>query len=161
MIHFRYFWMIPVLALTCVSCATKPSGEDDGSADMADSTEAPRRANLPSYNSTGVAHGALEAIVFPDAEWKVPASEQAKIKAAATLLKVRAQRVVLAGGAQVSSPEYARQLGQQRAMAVREKLIDQGIPPNKITVVSYGLDLPGKSGDRVEFGIVPTGETAF
>jgi peptidoglycan-associated lipoprotein len=87
--------------------------------------------------------------------------EQAKIKAAATLLKVRAQRVVLAGGAQVSSPEYARQLGQQRAMAVREALIDQGIPPNKITVVSYGLDLPGKGGDRVEFGIVPTGETAF
>jgi hypothetical protein len=27
--------------------------------------------------------------------------------------------------------------------------------------VSYGLDLPGKGGDRVEFGTVPTGEKAF
>jgi outer membrane protein OmpA-like peptidoglycan-associated protein len=46
-------------------------------------------------------------------------------------------------------------------LAVKAALMKQGIPANQIVTVSYGLDLPGKGGDRVEFGTVPTGEKAF
>ncbi len=74
-------------------------------------------------------------------------------------MKVRAERVIVAGGADTSNAEYARQLGQQRALAVMEALTDEGIPANKIMTVSFGRDLPGKGGDRVEFGFVPTGES--
>jgi peptidoglycan-associated lipoprotein len=161
MIPLRYLLMIPVLALGCVNCAGHRTDGGTEEEDLADTPESPRRANLPAYTSAEVQRGKLEGIVFPDGAWQVPVSEKGKIRIAATWLKVRAERVILAGGAGVSSPEYARQLGQQRAMAVRDALVDEGIPANRITTMSYGADLPGKGGDRVELGLVPTGEKPF
>jgi peptidoglycan-associated lipoprotein len=108
-----------------------------------------------------VTRGRLEGIDFEDTFWEIPELQKEKVKAVATYLKVRAERVIVAGGAAVGSAEYARQLGQQRALAVKAALMKQGIPANQIVTVSYGLDLPGKGGDRVEFGTVPTGEKAF
>ena len=84
-----------------------------------------------------------------------------KIKAVATYLKVNAERVIVAGGAEVAGAEYARQLGQERALTVKAALIKAGIPANKIMTMSYGGDLPGKGGNRVEFGTLPTGEKAL
>ena len=132
--------MVPVLGLGCVSCAGSRTAGEAGEEDLAGTAEAPRRANLPAYTSAEVLRSKLEGIVFPDAVWQVQASEKGKIKAAATWLKVRAERVILAGGAEVTSPEYARQLGQQRAMAVRDALIDEGIPANRITRISAVID---------------------
>lgn len=156
--------LLPVMALGCTSCAGLGAGGDedaDGEDGAAAAGEAPRRATLPSYTSAGVARGRLEGIEFGDTVWKVPAGQKSRVKEVATYLKVRAERVIVAGGADVTSAEYARQLGQQRALAVKEALIREGIPANRIVTVSYGLDLPGKGGDRVEFGVVPTGEKEF
>jgi peptidoglycan-associated lipoprotein len=121
----------------------------------------PRRAELPAYAGPGsgrVERGKMEGIDFGDVTWAIPDSEKDKVKAVATYMKVSAERVILAGGADVGSAEYARQLGQQRALAVKEALIHHGIPANRIITVSYGTDLPGKGGDRVEFGFIRTGE---
>lgn len=120
-----------------------------------------RRANLPSYSSPAVTRGHLEGIDFAGSAWELPSGQKRKVQAVATYLKVRAERVIVAGGAQVPSPEYARQLGQQRAQSVKQALMKDGIPANRIVTMSYGLELPGKGGDRVEFGTVPTGEKAF
>lgn len=155
--RFCYLLLIPVLALGFSGCAATGTGAENEEADGG----SPHRAALPSYTSAEVTRGKLEGVSFDDASWEIPSSEEQKVEAAATYLKVRAERVIVAGGAQVTSPEYARQLGQQRAQAVKEALMDEGIPANKITTVSFGLDLPGKGGDRVEFGVVPTGEKAF
>ena len=153
--------MIPVMALGCVSCAgSGAAGEEDEEA-AATMGETQRRANLPSYSSPGVTRGQLEGIDFGDAAWELPPGQKDKVKAVSTYLKVRAERVIVAGGAQVTSAEYARQLGQQRALAVKQALMKEGIPANRIVTMSYGLDLPGKGGDRVEFGTVPTGEKDF
>ena len=147
---------LPVMAGALVSCASSEmaSGEEDETA--IGMGEAPRRAVLPSYLSPEVTRGRLEGIHFGDSVWEIPELHKEKVKAVATYLKVRAERVI-----EVGSAEYARQLGQQRALTVKAALMKQGIPANQIVTVSYGLDLPGKGGDRVEFGTVPTGEKAF
>jgi peptidoglycan-associated lipoprotein len=150
---------LPVVALTLASCSSTASVEEGG--ENAGGTDSPRRATWPAYTSPDVKRGRMEGIVFGDAEWQVPKSERAQVKAVATSMKVRAERVIIAGGADVTSLEYARQLGQQRALAVKEALQDEGIPANKMVTVSFGRDLPGKGGDRVEFGFVPTGEAPF
>ena len=152
---------LPVLAGALLSCASNEvasGGEDETAPGMG---EAPRRAVLPSYLSPEVTRGRLEGIDFGDTVWEIPELQKEKVKAVALYLKVRAERVIVAGGAEVGSAEYARQLGQQRALAVKAALMKEGIPANQIVTVSYGLDLPGKGGDRVEFGTVPTGEKAF
>ena len=151
--------LIPLMALGWVGCAG--SGAGNGREETAGMGEAPHRSTMPAYTSAGVMRGQLEGIEFGDTVWQVPASQKERVKAVATYLKVGAARVIVAGGAEVSSAEYARQLGQQRALAVKHALIGEGIPANQITTVSYGLDLPGKGRDRVEFGVVPTGEKAF
>ena len=154
--------MMPaLLALGCASCAGSGAASGEDGEESPGMGEALRRASLPSYTGAGVTRGRLEGIDFKDAVWEVPAGERAKVQSVATYLKVRAERVIVAGGADVTSAEYARQLGQQRALAVKEALISEGIPANRIVTMSYGLDLPGKGGDRVEFGTVPTGEKAF
>ena len=153
--------MIQAMALGGVSCAgPKAAGDEEGEAGAA-MGETQRRANLPSFSSPGVTRGQLEGIDFGNAAWEVPAGQKDKVKAVATYLKVRAERIIIAGGAEVTSAEYARQLGQQRALAVKAALMKEGIPANRIVTMSYGLDLPGPGGDRVEFAVVPTGEKEF
>jgi peptidoglycan-associated lipoprotein len=144
--------------VSCAGSGAEGLDEEEGAGGMG---EAPHRAVLPSYLSAEVTRGQLEGVDFGDTVWEIPASQEGKVKAVATYLKVRAERVIVAGGAEVGSAEYARQLGQQRALAVKAALMKQGIPANQIVTVSYGLDLPGKGGDRVEFGTVPTGEKTF
>ena len=153
--YFR-FCMIPLAAVAMTGCASTEG--EEGNDESTGMVEAPRRAALPSYMAAEVRRGKLEGIDFGDSSWEIPSDELSKIKAVATYLKVNAERVIVAGGARVTSPEYARQLGQERALAVKAVLIKEGIPANKIVTMSYGGDLPGKGGDRVEFGTVPTGE---
>jgi peptidoglycan-associated lipoprotein len=42
--------------------------------------------------------------------------------------------------------EYNRSLGERRALAVREELINQGIAPGRIDTISYGFDRPIDTG---------------
>ena len=140
------------------SCATKGGQAEEEMEAGGTMRETQRRADLPSYLSAGVKRGGFEGIAFGDAAWEILPGEREKLKVLAMHLKVTGERVIVAGGAQVTSAEYARQLGQQRALAVRQALMKEGIPGSRIVTVSFGLDLPGKGGDRVEFGTVPTGE---
>lgn len=153
-------WMVAALAAGLLpGCAGLGNDFGEGESGV-DSSGIPRRPSLPSYTSRGILRQQLEPVEFGDTAWEIPDSEKPKIKAAAKALRTQEQRVILAGGAVVTSPEYARQLGQQRAEAVRQALVLEGIPASRIITVSYGGDLPGGSGDRVEFGLVPTGETS-
>lgn len=159
----RFPALLPVIVaaslLSGTGCGSLPwSKTGDEDAESAAMGGTPRRAESPAYGSSRVERGKMEGIDFGDLTWAVPEAEMDKIKAVATYMKVSAERVILAGGADVSSAEYARQLGQQRALAVKEALIRHGIPANRIITVSYGLDLPGQGGDRVEFGFIRTGE---
>lgn len=148
--------LLPLMALGCASCASTDPALEDG--ENAGSAEALRRATWPPYTSGRVQRGQLDGISFEGTQWELTKPQRAGVRAVAKALEVRAERVIVAGGASAASAEYARQLGQQRALAVMEALIEAGIPANKIMTVSFGRDLPGRGGDRVEFGSVPTGE---
>lgn len=153
--------MLAAALFGCAGCASMHGPLEDEDPESSQMGGTPRRAELPAYSGPGsarVERGKMEGIFFGDVTWEIPESEMDKIKAVATYMKVSAERVILAGGAEVTNAEYARQLGQQRAIAVKNALIRDGIPANKIITASYGLDLPGKGGDRVEFGFIRTGE---
>ncbi|MES2706153.1 MAG: OmpA family protein [Verrucomicrobiota bacterium] len=163
----RFSVTIPaLLAVALFGCAGCGSLQDPAAGEEEDAESSlmggtPRRAEVPSFTGPGssrVQRGKMPGIDFGDVIWEIPESEKEKIKAVAAYLKGSAERVILAGGAVVTNAEYARQLGQQRAIAVKNALIREGIPANTIITVSYGLDLPGRGGDRVEFGFIPTGE---
>jgi outer membrane protein OmpA-like peptidoglycan-associated protein len=147
--------LLSLLALGSAGCAI--TGPADDSEDPG-SGETPRRAAWPAYTSAGVKRGLSEGVSFAGNQWELTRVQRTTVKSVATVLKVRAERVIVAGGSSAPNAEYARQLGQQRALAVMEALIEEGIPANKIMTVSFGRDLPGRGGDRVEFGFVPTGE---
>ena len=159
MMRYFSFFMIPLTAVGLIGCASTEGPEDEQ--EMGGMVEAPRRASWPSYAAPEVSRGKLGGIDFEDSSWEIPPGERMKIKAVATYLKVNAERVIVAGGAEVTGAEYARQLGQERALTVKAALIKAGSPANKIMTMSYGGDLPGKGGNRVEFGTLPTGEKAL
>jgi peptidoglycan-associated lipoprotein len=59
--------------------------------------------------------------------------------------------------------EYNRGLGERRALAVRQALINAGMPAGRIQTVSFGEEMPADSGSseaawaknrRAEFGVV-------
>lgn len=135
-------------------------GDFEDSSSGAETAGSPRRGeDLPSFYGPGasrVKRGQFPPVVFKEGGWEVPDSETPKIKAVAAYLRSSAERVILAGGAGVDDPEYARQLGQQRALAVQRALVKQGIPVSTILTASYGQDLPGRGRDRVEFGFILT-----
>ena len=88
---------LPVLAGALLSCASNEvasGGEDETAPGMG---EAPRRAVLPSYLSPEVTRGRLEGIDFGDTVWEIPELQKEKVKAVALYLKVRAERVIVAG----------------------------------------------------------------
>ncbi|MDB6133598.1 MAG: Peptidoglycan-associated protein [Verrucomicrobiales bacterium] len=159
----RFPLMLPaVLAATLLGgtgCGFFKDPSEEGGEDSVLMNGTPRRAELPAYNGSRVQRGKMPGIEFSDTAWEVSITEKEKIKAVATYLKVNAERVILAGGASVPNAEYARQLGQQRALSVKNALMREGIPGTKIITVSFGTDLPGPGGDRVEFGFVHTGGT--
>jgi len=68
------------------------------------------------------------------------------------------ERVLIAAGARALSPEYARQVSDQRARNVRKALISAGVPASKIQTVSFGEDAAAITGGGVSFALIGTGE---
>jgi hypothetical protein len=66
------------------------------------------------------------------------------------------ERLVLAGvGADQSSPEWNRVLGERRAIEVRDALRRAGLDPSRVHTASSGSDVIGNGGGgRVEIGVI-------
>lgn len=75
-------------------------------------------------------------------------SERSKIDAVANVLKSKPQTKVQIEGHcdERGTEEYNRSLGERRALAVREYLINTGIEANRIFTISYGEDRPADPG---------------
>ena len=119
----------------------------------------PRRIDAPALigpESSRVRTGILPPIRFDRDSHLIskPATEQ--LRETATWLKGHPERVVIAGGAATGDPEYSRQLAESRAIAVRDFLLNRGVPAGRMVTTSYGADGP-VPGDSVVFGIVSTG----
>ena len=78
----------------------------------------------------------------------VPQGELGKIDAVADHLKSRSERVVVVEGNcdERGSNEYNMTLGEQRAVVVRNYLVQNGIASNRIQTRSYGEEKPAVDG---------------
>ena len=74
----------------------------------------------------------------------VKPGEQSKISAVADYLKANGMDAVEIEGHcdERGTEEYNRSLGERRALALREQLINLGIDPNRVDTISYGKDRP-------------------
>lgn len=74
----------------------------------------------------------------------IKGSEKSKIEAVAAYLKQNGSAAVKVEGNcdERGTEEYNRALGERRALAIREYLINSGITPTTVDTVSYGEDKP-------------------
>ena len=97
----------------------------------------------------------------------VPSGELGKIDAVSQHLNSHSERVVVVEGNcdERGSNEYNMSLGEQRAIIIRNYLVQGGIAPNRIQTRSYGEERPAAEGHdesawsmnrRGEFGIYDT-----
>ena len=146
----RLFLLLSV-ALTA-GCASWSGG--GGGDEVAEMEAAATRPPLPGGDKAR--RGEFPAVPFADTSWALSPEAQQSVKEMAKALRQRLETVVLTGGASVSPPEYARQLGQLRAAEVRRLLLAHGIPEARVVAAGYGQDLSGRGDlDRVEVSLAP------
>lgn len=83
----------------------------------------------------------------------VPQAELGKIEAVSSHLSDNANRVVIVAGHcdERGSDEYNMSLGENRAIIVRNYLVENGIAADRIETRSYGKERPAVVGDGEEF----------
>jgi peptidoglycan-associated lipoprotein len=89
-----------------------------------------------------------DTVYFDFDRYNVKPGELPKVKTVADYLKRQPQFKVLIEGHcdERGTPEYNRALGERRALAVRESLIQLGLSGDRIQSVSYGEDRPADPG---------------
>lgn len=87
-------------------------------------------------------------IYFDYKQSSVPASGLNMLQLHAQYLAANPQMTVTVEGHtdSVAPPAYNKRLGMQRAQAVAEMLVNMGVSPQQINIVSYGEERPLKSG---------------
>ncbi len=162
MLIFRLHRLLPpAAAILLAGCGLLKGPLGDESDDLSGTQTQPMRQETPSLLGPGserVQSGNFPVIHFDGDNWKVPASEQSKVKSIAKWFAGHPERVLISAGAQSLSPEYSRQLSDLRAQTVRKALIAAGVPETRILTVSFGEDSPAVTGGGVAFSIVRTGE---
>ena len=85
-----------------------------------------------------------ETVYFDYDSSTINASEKSKIETVAGYLKSHSSAAVKVEGNcdERGTEEYNRALGERRALAIREYLINSGITPATVDTVSYGEDKP-------------------
>ena len=127
-------------------------------------TQTPAGANLPGNPWEQPSRAGLEGMT-PDREAlknytvyfefdrsAVRQSEQPKVQAVAGVLKAQPDTKLQIEGHcdERGTEEYNRSLGERRALALREFLINLGIDGNRIYTVSFGEDKPAVPGHNEE-----------
>jgi len=94
------------------------------------------------YNHNGSSHG-MKNIYFGVDQYRISADKLPKIIGNANILKKNNQRVRIEGHCDASgTDEYNYALGLKRAKSAKEALINRGVSPSNITMVSMGESAP-------------------
>ena len=132
--------------------ATQGVETDQSQVQDADTTSlADATGNLPFDQDANYARCtdvAFPPVYFGFAASNLAQGEMAKIEAVAEHLKGRANRVVIVEGNcdERGSNEYNLSLGELRAIAVRDYLVQLGVDVARIQVKSYGEEKPAVDG---------------
>jgi peptidoglycan-associated lipoprotein len=109
-----------------------------------------QKSNQTSRPEGAEDRGALasETLYFDLDKASVKASERSKVERVAAYLKAdgKANLRVEGNADERGTEEYNRSLGERRALAVREYLVNLGIAPERVTTLSFGEDKPANPG---------------
>lgn len=85
-----------------------------------------------------------DTVYFDYDKSAIKSAEYAKVGAVAEYLKSNSTEDLVVEGHcdERGTEEYNRALGERRALAIRERLVNLGVPANRITTISYGKDRP-------------------
>ena len=173
-LNSRSLILIAVLAVGFAGCATQPritkipkgGGAKNGSDQYASGTS-PLSSDSGGLGTRDLAGGvpladpgtfenmtedpsALQAytVHFDYDSSTVKSGDESKLGAVAEQLKSRSGTAVRIAGHcdERGTEEYNRSLGERRALALRDKLLELGIDPKRIDTRSYGEDKPVDPG---------------
>lgn len=153
------FMMLFLLCLMSAGCAKKPAATTAG-ADGAAMTEEMGQGMQPGLDESALGESAygeeamggaalasvpgLEKIHFDFDQYTLSAEAQAILVNNADYLKANPdQKVRIEGHCdERGSDEYNLALGQRRAMAAKNFMVSLGIAPERLSVISYGEEMP-------------------
>jgi peptidoglycan-associated lipoprotein len=156
--------IVPVLAFS--ACNKKKSDQFAGvDGDFVTSTPLGERfEGGANFFSESVSKGQFSPVYFSFDSYAVEPGESVKLQQVATALRDSSSRMIVAGFTdERGTQEYNRGLGERRAQAVRQALIDAGVASDRIQTVSFGSEMPADPASteaawalnrRAEFGIV-------
>lgn len=133
-------------------------------ADYVNGSPLPDRTEGTSFTSSNVDRSRFKPVHFSYDSYAIEPNETAELDAVADFLKGGSNSIIVAGFTdERGTAEYNRGLGERRAAAVRQYLIQHGANGAKIQTVSFGADLPADPASneaawaknrRAEFGVV-------
>lgn len=162
---FRYT-LLAALLLSFSSCALfkkkpKTAGIDG---DFVNGTPLPERQEGVSFTSDNVDKSKFSSVLFSFDSYAIESSERPKLDQVAEFMKSGSKTVIIAGFTdERGTPEYNRGLGERRAQAARQYLMERGADVGKLQTVSFGAEMPADPGSsesawaknrRAEFGVV-------
>jgi len=165
----RLFSLAAILLATlslagCVKGKKGAGGHGSADGDYVNGTPLPDRQEGVSFLGSNVDRSKFKPVYFGFDSYTISSGERGKISEVAEFMKSASNTLIIAGFTdERGTPEYNRGLGERRAQAVREALIQAGADGSKIQTVSFGAEMPADpgSGDsawaknrRAEFGVV-------
>jgi len=149
------------------ACKKKEKGDQFAGVDGDFVTSTPlgeRFEGGANFMSPNVQKGQFSPVFFSFDSYSVEPAESSKIQAVSSSLSAGSDRLIIAGFTdERGTQEYNRGLGERRAQAVRQALIDAGIQGDRIQTVSFGSEMPADPAStdaawaknrRAEFGVV-------
>jgi len=159
------FAIVSIAALP--ACKKKQKGDQFAGIDGDFVTSTPlgeRFEGDANFFSSSVVKGQFSPLYFSFDSYSVEPGESSKIQQVSSALSSGSDRLIIAGFTdERGTQEYNRGLGERRAQAVRQALIDAGISADRIQTVSFGSEMPANSASneaawaqnrRAEFGVV-------
>lgn len=137
----------PQSSTTYVATATGPGGSKTASARVTVTTlppQGPPPPAKPSVNVDDLFSAQIKDAYFDYNKWDIRMDAQQALTADADVLKANQEIIFTIEGHcdERGSEEYNLGLGDRRATAVKNFLVNLGISPNRIFTISYGKDRP-------------------
>ncbi len=91
--------------------------------------------------------GEFQPVYFDYDSARIKPSELVKLQAVAAALRGNTKRLIIEGHCdERGTAEYNRALGERRAQAARDELVQLGVDPSRITTASFGKERPADFG---------------
>ena len=152
----------------CQNHKNSSNGEGGGAytgndSDRVNGTPLANRDEGTSFLDPNVSKSRFRPVHFAFDSFNIESGDMGEVRRVADFMQTGSNKVIVAGFCdERGTADYNRALGEKRAGAVREALIDDGVDPGRIQTVSFGAEMPVDPGSnesawaknrRAEFGV--------